>query len=435
MSWDYRFGALIFFSTYVDYILAVKISDATDLRARKNLLIISLIINLVFVLGFFKYYNFVVTSLGSFLGLFGMKSFLPVLSITLPVGVSFFTFQSLSYTIDVYRNVVPCERSLIRFALFVSFFPQLVAGPIVTAKQFLPQLFHRVELSEIPFRKAIRFMFLGYFKKIVLSDNISPICDLIYKNPENFGTVALWLAATLVCVQVYCDFSGYTDMAYASALLLGYELPENFRMPYLAKSITEHWRRWHISLSTWLRDYIYISLGGSRHGVVRHKFNIWFTMFLGGVWHGANWTFVLWGVLQGFMLMMESIMKDLREKYVHFDYSAFVPYMNVLRVCITLLLTISVGTCFRAESLEKEWIMITRMFSYHAGGLRPYMLKTGIPAILCVVAGHILGYFIFEKKKEFKIHPTLEFSLYPVMVLVFSAMTSDRIIPFVYFQF
>lgn len=435
MSWDYRFGALILFSTFIDYYLAIAIEDSTSHRQRQTYLIISLFLNLICVLGFFKYYNFLVSSLGDFLSLFGMQSFLPILKITLPVGVSFFTFQSLSYTIDVYRKIIPCEKNFVRFALFVSFFPQLVAGPIVMAKQFLPQLFHKVTLEEIPFRKAIRFFLLGYFKKVVLSDNVSPISDLIFKNPENYGTYALWLAAFLFWVQVYCDFSGYTDMAYASALLLGYELPENFRMPYLSKSVTEHWRRWHISLSTWLRDYIYISMGGSRRGYFMHKFNIWFTMFVGGVWHGANWTFVLWGSFQGLLLLIESFLKDLREKYIHFDYSAFRPYMNVFRILFTSFLTITVGTCFRAESLTKEWIMISKMFVFHDGGLRPFMLKTGIPAILCVIVGHYLGYLIFEKNKDFKIPKLAEFASYPFAILLLLILTPDKEIPFIYFQF
>ncbi|MBE7412831.1 MAG: MBOAT family protein [Leptospiraceae bacterium] len=435
MSWDYRFGALILFSTFIDYYLAILIEETNSHRQRLTYLIISLFLNLVCVLGFFKYYNFLVSSLGDFLSIFGMENFLPVLKITLPVGVSFFTFQSLSYTIDVYRKIIPSERSFIRFALFVSFFPQLVAGPIVMAKQFLPQLFNKVSLDEIPFRKSIRFFLLGYFKKVILSDNVSPICDLIFANPENYGTYALWLASFLFCVQIYCDFSGYTDMAYSSALLLGYELPENFKMPFLSKSFTEYWRRWHISLSTWLRDYVYISLGGSKRGYISHKFNIWFTMFVGGVWHGANWTFVIWGSIQGFLLLIESLLKDFRQKYIHFDYSGLRPYMDVFRILLTVFLTATFGTCFRAESLTKEWIMISKMFTFHDGGLRPYMLKTGIPAILSVIIGHYLGYLFFEKNINLKIPKFLEYASYPFIILIFLLLTPDKKIPFIYFQF
>ncbi|PKA05667.1 MBOAT family O-acyltransferase, partial [Leptospira ellisii] len=259
MSWDWRFGGLILLSTVIDFVLAAKIHSSEDKNVKFTLITVSLVLNLVFILGFFKYYNFFADSLNLFLGTFGIKGALPILNIILPVGISFYTFQSLSYTIDVYRGQIQPERSFLRFALFVSFFPQLVAGPIVTAKTFLPQMDTVKNLTDIQFRKAIRYFIMGYFKKVVLSDNISPITQLIYANPQDYGTAALWLGATLFAVQVYCDFSGYTDMAYGSALLLGYELPENFRMPYVARSITEHWRRWHMTLSTWLRDYVYIS--------------------------------------------------------------------------------------------------------------------------------------------------------------------------------
>ena len=208
------------------------------------------------------------------------------------------------------------EKSFIKFALYVSFFPQLVAGPIVTAKTFLPQLFRKVQFEDVNFKKAIRYFLLGYFKKVIISDNISPIVDLIFKNPENYGTSVLWLANVLFALQLYGDFSGYTDMAYSSALLLGYELPENFYLPFKATSVTDFWRRWHISLSTWLRDYIYISLGGSRYGRLRHKFNLFMTMFLGGIWHGANWTFFLWGIFMGFFLAIESTIGDLQERNI-----------------------------------------------------------------------------------------------------------------------
>ncbi|MCC5813240.1 MAG: MBOAT family protein [Leptospira sp.] len=436
MSWDWRFGGLILISTYVDF-LAGRIIHTSDKKLYRILALnTSLIVNLIFILGFFKYYNFLSSSLNEVMnGFFGFPNTLPILDIILPVGVSFYTFQSLSYTIDIYRKVIESEKSFIKFALFVSFFPQLVAGPIVTAKTFLPQLSGTKKLEDIPFRKAIRYFLMGYFKKVILSDNVSPISDLIYSNPGAYSTEAAWLAAFLFWVQVYCDFSGYTDMAYSVALLLGFELPENFRMPYISRSITEHWRRWHITLSTWLRDYVYISMGGSRAGVFRYRFNLWFTMFVGGVWHGANWTFVVWGSIQGGLLLLESFLKEFREKYIHFDYSRFTPFLNTFRWIYTTFLTVTVGTCFRSDSLEKEWILLQKMFIYSEGILRPYMLKTGIPVILIVFAAHWIGYFIFEKKKEWKIPAKIEFALYPLVILLFSLFTPDHEIPFIYFQF
>ncbi|EMO83781.1 MBOAT family O-acyltransferase [Leptospira santarosai] len=435
MSWDWRFGGLILLSTVIDFVLAAKIGSSQDGRTRFALITISLILNLVFILGFFKYYNFFADSINLFLGHFGVKNALPILRVILPVGISFYTFQSLSYTIDVYRRQILPEKSFLRFALFVSFFPQLVAGPIVTAKTFLPQLDTAKNLTEIRFRKAIRYFILGYIKKVVLSDNAAPIVEKIFGHPENFGTVALWLGATLFLIQIYCDFSGYTDMAYASALLLGYELPENFRMPFIARSVTEHWRRWHMTLSTWLRDYVYISLGGNRAGVLRHRFNLWFTMFVAGFWHGAAWTFIIWGSCQGTILLLEALYGSLKEK--HFRDFRILPdkILAPIQIILTCFVSVAVGTWFRAESFTKGWVMLKKMFVYSEGGLRPYMLKTGIPVVLCVIVGQWLGYFIFEKNKEWNPPVWLEFSFYPIVAVILALLTPDLELPFIYFQF
>ncbi|EMJ91815.1 MBOAT family O-acyltransferase [Leptospira alstonii] len=435
MSWDWRFGGLILLSTVIDFVLAAKIHSSEDPKNRFILITVSLVLNLVFILGFFKYYNFFADSFNLFLGHFGVRNALPILHIILPVGISFYTFQSLSYTIDVYRRQILPEKSFLRFALFVSFFPQLVAGPIVTARTFLPQMDTVKNLTDIQFRKAIRYFIMGYIKKVVLSDNAAPIIEKIFADPANFGTAALWLAATLFLIQIYCDFSGYTDMAYASALFLGYELPENFRMPFIARSITEHWRRWHITLSTWLRDYVYISLGGNRAGVFRHRFNLWFTMFAAGFWHGAAWTFLIWGSCQGTLLLIEAIYRSLREK--HFPNIQILPdrVLAPIQIFLTCFVSVAVGTWFRSESIAKELTMLKKMFVYSEGGLRPYMLKTGIPVILCVIAGQWLGYLIFEKKKEWNPPVWLEFASYPIIAIVLGLLTPDLELPFIYFQF
>lgn len=437
MSWNWKFGGLILLSTVIDFVLADWIFESKDPVFRKRMIVISLVLNLVFILGFFKYYEFLSGNLNALLTSLGWQALFPVLKVVLPVGVSFYTFQSLSYTIDVYRGAIPSEKNFIRFALFVSFFPQLVAGPIVTAKSFLPQLHTEKKLSEIPFRKAIRYFFLGYFKKVVLSDNISPIADTIFGNPNHYSTEALWLAAFLFWVQVYCDFSGYTDMAYSAALLLGYQLPENFRMPYLSQTVTEHWRRWHITLSTWLRDYVYFSLGGNRVGAFRHRFNVWFTMFVGGIWHGANWTFFIWGSIQGGFLLFESLLKDAKEHF--FPNLNPSPLLSKLltpaRIAYATIVAVTFGTIFRSANISSALDMIHGMYIYQAGELRPYMLKQGIPAILCVMVGHYLGWLIFEKGKEIRIPVWLEFSLYPILAFVFALMSPDGEIPFIYFDF
>ncbi|TGM99823.1 MBOAT family O-acyltransferase [Leptospira dzoumogneensis] len=437
MSWNWKFGGLILLSTLIDFFLADLIFESKNQVFRKRMIVISLVLNLVFILGFFKYYGFLSENLNALLHTLGFQSLFPVLKIVLPVGISFYTFQSLSYTIDVYRGAIPSEKNFIRFALFVSFFPQLVAGPIVTAKSFLPQLQTEKKIEDIPFRKAIRYFLMGYFKKVVLSDNISPIADLIFKNPDVYSTEALWLGAFLFWVQVYCDFSGYTDMAYSAALLLGYELPENFRMPYISQSVTEHWRRWHITLSTWLRDYVYISLGGNRVGLFRHRFNVWFTMFVGGIWHGANWTFLIWGSIQGGFLLIESVLKEWKAKWFP---NLTIPdswdkALTPVRVLYASTVAVTFGVIFRSANIESALKMIHGMYVYQSGELRPYMLKQGIPAILCVIIGHYLGWLIYEKGKEFKIPVWLEFSLYPLIAFCFAILSPDGEIPFIYFDF
>lgn len=440
MSWDWRFGGLILLSTIIDYYIAIKIDETPEQNKRKFFLNLSLILNLICILGFFKYYNFLagsINQLAILLG-FGSGGIIPILSITLPVGISFFTFQSLSYTIDVYRRIIPVEKSFIKFALFVSFFPQLVAGPIVTAKTFIPQLLRKINFEDIDFRKAIRYFLMGYFKKVVISDNLAPIIEKIYHNPEMYGTGALWFGCFLFVIQLYGDFSGYSDMAYSTALMLGYELPENFYLPVKATSVTDFWRRWHISLSTWLRDYIYISLGGSRKGYVMHKFNLFMTMFLGGIWHGANWTFFIWGSFMGFFLAVESMINDWKEK--HFPHFQFTNVF-ISKIFYILSLIYGVGTVafacalFRAESLDKALTMMGRMLTLTTGDLRPYMLKNGLLGILVIVIGHYLGHLIFEKKKKFNINRNVEYSVYIVTILLIAYLTPDGEPPFVYFQF
>ncbi len=437
MSWDYRFGALILVSTLVDFILAIYIEKTEDESKRLHLLQISLFLNLVAILGFFKYYHFITGNINSIFTLFGFEKAIPELKILLPVGVSFFTFQSMSYTIDVYRKEIHVEKSFIRFALFVSFFPQLVAGPIVTAKSFLPQLYSDPKFEDIPFLKAIRYFFMGYFKKVILSDNISPIVDLIYSNPENYGSTATWLGSILFIAQIYCDFSGYSDMAYSSALLLGYELPENFRLPLICRSFTDFWRRWHISLSTWLKEYLYFSLGGSRVGYFHHKINLILTMLIAGLWHGASWNFVIWGGLQGVIMAVENAYAG----YVVSRYGKEVANKKisviqyVFQNILTLLFFTFIGTLFRTGDMKTELIILKNFINFSDLGLRPYMVKIGLSAIFTLVIGNILGYYLYEKNYNFRIPKYVELFFYIIGTLFISLLTNDNLTPFIYFQF
>jgi alginate O-acetyltransferase complex protein AlgI len=300
MWWNPAFILLIAFSAIVDYFVAAWLEKSEDQRTRRNLLLVSLITNLG-LLAFFKYAGFLEQNLLYAFRLFGYKPNWADLHIILPVGISFYTFHTLSYTIDVYRREIPTTRSLRDFLLFVTFFPPLVAGPIMRARNFLPQL---EEPRRMNFDRASFFLFLrGLVKKALVADGVSVFADQIFKNPGQWNSAVIWLAALCFYVQIYCDFSGYSDMAIAIARMLGYELTPNFRRPYFSWNPPEFWKRWHISLSTWLRDYLYIPLGGNRGGTLLTARNLMLTMLIGGLWHGASWNFVLWGGLHGTALV------------------------------------------------------------------------------------------------------------------------------------
>ena len=305
-AWDWRFLGLIAFSTGLDYALARRIERLGSPGARRLLLTTSVAVNLG-VLGLFKYFNFFLSSAVELLRLLGVPAQQSSLAIVLPVGISFYTFQSLSYCVDVYRRQMPASKSLLDFALYVAFFPQLVAGPIVRAGDFVPQLDSPRRFGEIRFRPALALFLIGFCKKACISDNLSPYVDLYFASPGDFDAASAWLAVWLYAVQIYCDFSGYSDMGVACAAMFGYRLCENFRQPYFTASVGDFWRRWHISLSTWLRDYVYAPLGGNRGGRWQTCRNLFATMVLGGLWHGAAWTFVLWGALHGAALVVERL--------------------------------------------------------------------------------------------------------------------------------
>ncbi len=296
------FPAVLWGSTIMDYIVGRGLGAAQSERARKVWLLVSLAVNLG-VLCYFKYFNFFVTSAGAFLDWFGLHTSVSTLSILLPYGVSFYTFQSMSYSIDVYRRRLEPVRSFLDLAFFISFFPQLVAGPIVRAMTFLPQVFEKRVWASVDVRGCCTLFFIGFVKKACVSEFAASIADAFFANPGNYTHLSAMLGVIFYAVQIYCDFSGYSDMAIASARLLGYELTPNFDFPYFSKSITEFWRRWHISLSTWLRDYLYISLGGNRGSKLFTYRNLLLTMLLGGLWHGASWTFVIWGGMHGIALI------------------------------------------------------------------------------------------------------------------------------------
>ncbi len=296
--WDYRFLALIAFSSLIDFYAGRRLHQAQEPRIRKRWLALSLGTNLG-LLGVFKYYDFFIHSLvDSFAGA-GIALSVPSLSIILPVGISFYTFQTLSYTLDIYRGKLKPTEDLVTFFTFVSFFPQLVAGPIERATHLLPQFQRPRTFSLAEGRKGLELILWGLFKKVVIADRLAAYVEIVYSAPENFSGLPVILATVFFAFQIYCDFSGYSDMAIGTAKLFGFDLMVNFRTPYFSRSLKEFWSRWHISLSTWFRDYVYIPLGGNRASTARWLGNLLITFLVSGLWHGANWTFVIWGGIHG----------------------------------------------------------------------------------------------------------------------------------------
>ncbi len=307
MSWNAKYVFLILFTTLISYLAALLLERENDKGKKKWILAGALIVCLG-VLFFFKYFNFVSESLTAFLGLFAIRLDPLTLNLLLPVGISFYTFQTLSYVIDVYKKEVPAEHHFGKYAAFISFFPQLVAGPIERTNNLLPQIKaeHKFDYDQATY--GLKIMAWGYFKKIIIADTLSKYVSVVYEHPTWHQGFSLVLATVFFAVQIYCDFSGYSDIAVGTAKLLGIDLMTNFKSPYFSQSVKEFWNRWHISLSTWFRDYVYIPLGGSRVGKIRHNINLIVTFLVSGLWHGANWTYVAWGGLHGVAQALENAM-------------------------------------------------------------------------------------------------------------------------------
>lgn len=302
--WDYRFVSLMFLTTVIDYVAGLGIDRAKTHAGRKGWLLVSVISGLL-LLGFFKYYELMARTTNEVATWFhgAPVQFLPMLHLILPIGISFYTFHSMSYTIDIYRGIVKPAKKFWNFSCFVALFTQLVAGPIIRYRDLAEQLVSRTHTMEKAY-KGVVFFILGLVKKVILADGVAPLVGTVF-DLQSPGLIASWVGILAYAMQIYFDFSGYSDMAVGLGYLFGFQIPQNFNSPYKSLSLTEFWKRWHISLSTWLRDYLYISLGGNRKGAFRTYVNLFLTMLLGGLWHGANWTFVLWGGYHGLLLAIE----------------------------------------------------------------------------------------------------------------------------------
>jgi len=361
--WDWRFLSLILFSTLVDYAVGKKLSTEENLGKRKTLLWISILVNLGF-LGFFKYYNFFLDNFITAFSFFGNEIKATSLNIILPVGISFYTFQTLSYTIDVYKRKLTPTKNFIAFAAFVSFFPQLVAGPIERASNLLPQFYKKRTFEYHKAVDGMRQILWGLFKKVVIADNCAEYANLIFNNSNEYSGSTLVLGALFFTFQIYGDFSGYSDIAIGTSRLFGFDLKKNFAFPYFSRDIAEFWRRWHISLSTWFRDYLYIPLGGSRGGTWMKVKNTFIIFIVSGFWHGANWTFLVWGALNAIYFLPLLLLNKNR---VHTNTVAEGKYLPSIKeffnMGITFTLTVFAWIFFRAENITHAFNYIGRVFS------------------------------------------------------------------------
>jgi alginate O-acetyltransferase complex protein AlgI len=366
MCWSTRYIFVIWAITLIDFVAGLQI-EKTELAGRRKLFLgLSLFCNLA-LLVIFKYFNFLTGSVHSAAHLFGLRYDQPLLSIILPVGLSFHTFQAMSYTIEVYRRRVPAEKSLLEYALYVAFFPQMVAGPIERPYELLPQFHREPQVTTAGVRSGMAQALWGLFKKMVVADNVADFVKLVYDNPRHYSGSALVLATLLFSVQIYCDFSGYTDIALGLARMMGYELRINFMQPYFSRSVGEFWHRWHISLSTWFRDYVYIPLGGSRVKRSRHYANLMATFLLSGLWHGANWTFVVWGFLHGLYLIVSQGIAP------YFPRLGRLP--SLVKIGTTFALVTFAWIFFRANTVGDAWYIATHLLPL--GRLDPFLLKVG----------------------------------------------------------
>tara|TARA_B110000003_G_C16614404_1_gene520744 strand:+ start:153 stop:1571 length:1419 start_codon:yes stop_codon:yes gene_type:complete len=428
--WDYRFLSLIFLSTIVDYFVGLHILKQDSGKKQKLLLWCSVLFNIT-VLGVFKYYNFFVDSWVDLFSSVGYEiNSIWTLNIILPVGISFYTFQTMSYTIDIYKRKLEPTKDFISFASFVSFFPQLVAGPIERASNLLPQILKKREFKYEQAVQGFRLIIWGMFKKVVIADSLAPTVDNIFSNYQDFGGGMLWLGAIYFAFQIYCDFSGYSDIAIGTAKLFGFEIMSNFKFPYFSRNIGEFWRRWHISLTSWFRDYLYIPLGGSQEGKWKSIRNIFIIFLVSGFWHGANWTFIVWGLFHSILFLPSFILNNNRKyKSSVVGENSLLPTLKEFIQVVATFLLVTIGwVFFRSETIIDSFKFLSLMIS-------DLSLETSFDSIFLYLMFFIITEFFIRKEerlreKYFK-HDWIAFSLISILILEkFGGINS-----FIYFQF
>lgn len=436
--WDWRFLSLIFISTLVDYLVGRSLGQEMKQSRRKILLWISIIANLSF-LGFFKYYNFFLENFVEAFTFLGYKIDSRPLSIVLPVGISFYTFQTMSYIIDVYRGKLKPTNDFISFMAFVSFFPQLVAGPIERATHLLPQFYKKREFKYSLAVDGCRQILWGLFKKIVIADTAATYVNMIFDNHQDYAGFTLVLGAVFFAFQIYGDFSGYSDIAIGTSRLFGFDLMKNFSFPYFSRSMAEFWRRWHISLNTWFRDYLYIPLGGSRGSKLMIIRNTFIIFLVSGFWHGANWTFIIWGGLNA-LYILPLILTNTNRNYT--DTVAQGRYLPTLKevvgMIVTFSLTVFAWIFFRAEDLTHALSYIDRIFS--SGFLHIDRLDNIKSLLICLVFFFLVEWFGREgeyglEKIGLKWNKWIRYAFYQVIIVFIIVMIKTENSDFIYFQF
>ena len=439
--WDWRFLSLIIFSTVVDYLIGQRLRTEDKQSKRKVLLWTSIIVNLGF-LGFFKYYNFFLENFVDAFSLFGMQINANSLNIILPVGISFYTFQTLSYTIDVYRKKLEPTRDFIAFSAFVCFFPQLVAGPIERATNLLPQFYKKRTFEYHKAVDGMRQILWGLFKKVVIADNCAEFANQIFNNSADMNGSTLVLGAIFFTFQIYGDFSGYSDIAIGTSRLFGFDLKQNFATPYFSRDIAEFWRRWHISLSTWFRDYLYIPLGGSRGGIWMKVRNTFAIFLVSGFWHGANWTFIIWGALNAIYFLPLLITNNNRNNLGVVAEGKLLPsFRELFLMLTTFVLTVFAWIFFRANNLSHAFSYIDGIFDTNFFNIPIFNGRTkALTTIILISIFLIVEWFGRHGKHSIENlitikNKTLRRFIYLLIVMIVMIMGNFCKNQFIYFQF
>lgn len=437
-QWDARFLALIIISSFVDYYVGQNLPTVSS-KKRKTLLFVSFAINLGFLF-YFKYASFFVQTFVDAFTIFGQKLNISTLKIILPVGISFYTFQTLSYTIDIYRGNIKPTKNKLAFFSFVAFFPQLVAGPIERASNLLPQFLvvHKFNYKKV--KSGLLMMALGFFKKMVIADKAAVIVNQVYNNPSDHGGIYIVFATMLFAFQIYCDFSGYSDIAIGASRTMGFRLMKNFDSPYFSKSITEFWRRWHISLSTWFKDYVYIPLGGNRAVPARVYSNLFLVFVVSGLWHGAAFGFIIWGALHGLIIVLEKHFSKARNQFFGGNRSRM---RHIIGIPVTFLTTCFAWVFFRSNSIQDAFQIISNIFkkpntppySSAQEALEIYSLIIFIALLLAFEVVHKRFKILrFLNAQIFIFRWALYFVIIYVLIL-FGAYGENQASEFIYFQF